>query len=46
MRRYWFSDTYNDIADRVGITEKMVSMRLTRIRKQMREYLVKREVLV
>ena len=46
MRRYWFSDTYKEIADRVGITEKMVSMRLTRIRKQMREYLVKREVLV
>ena len=46
MRRYWFSDTYKEIADRVGITEKTVSMRLTRIRKQMREYLVAREVLV
>lgn len=46
MRRYWFSDTYKDIADRIGITEKTVSMRLTRIRKQMREYLVEREVLV
>ena len=46
MRRYWFSDSYKDIADRVGITEKIVSMRLTRIRKQMREYLMKREVLV
>ena len=46
MRRYWFSDTYKDIADRVGITEKMVSMRLTRIRKQMREYLINREVFV
>lgn len=46
MRRYWFSDTYNDIAKRVGVTEKTVSMRLTRIRKQMREYLVAREVLV
>ncbi len=46
IRRYWFSDTYKDIADRIGITEKNVSMRLTRIRKQMREYLVEREVLV
>ena len=46
MRRYWFSDTYKEIADRIGITEKTVSMRLTRIRKQMREYLVEREVLV
>ena len=33
------------VIEKVGITEKMVSMRLTRIRKQMREYLVKREVL-
>ena len=46
MRRYWFSDTYKDIADKVGITEKMVSMRLTRIRKRMRKYLMEREVLV
>ena len=45
MRRYWFSDTYVDIADRMGMTEKNVSVRLTRIRKQMRDYLVEREVL-
>lgn len=46
MRRYWFSDSYQDIADRIGITEKTVSMRLTRIRKQMREYLIMKGVLV
>lgn len=46
MRRYWFSDTYKEIADRVGMTEKMVSMRLTRIRRQMREFLLAREVFV
>ena len=46
MRRYWFSDTYVDIADRMGMTEKNVSVRLTRIRKQMRDYLVEREVLI
>ena len=46
MRRYWFSDTYKEIADRVGITEKMVSMRLTRIRRKMREFLLAREVFV
>lgn len=39
MRRYWFSDSYADIAERVGITEKNVSVRLTRIRNQMRHYL-------
>lgn len=46
MRRYWFSDTYEQIAERVGITEKNVSVRLTRIRRKMKEYLIKREVLV
>lgn len=46
MRRYWFSDTYADIAEQVGLTEKNVSVRLTRIRKQMRDYLMEREVLV
>lgn len=46
MRRYWFSDTYADIAEYIGITEKNVSVRLTRTRKQMREYLLERGVLV
>lgn len=46
MRRYWFADTYAEIAKRVGISEKNVSVRLTRIRKQMREYLIEREVFV
>ena len=46
MRRYWFSDNYADIAKRVGMTEKNVSVRLTRIRKKMREFLAEKEVLV
>ena len=46
LRRYWFSDTYSDIAQRVGLTEKNISVRLTRTRKQMREYLLERGVLV
>lgn len=45
MRRYWFSDNYADIAERVGMTEKNVSVRLTRTRKQMRDYLIERGVL-
>ncbi len=45
LRRYWFSDTYADIARQVGLTEKNVSVRLTRIRKELREYLSEREVL-
>ena len=46
LRRYWFSDTYADIAKQVGLTENNVSVRLTRIRKELREYLLEREVIV
>lgn len=46
MRRYWFSDSYEEIAQRVGLTEKNVSVRLTRLRKQLRSYLEAREVFV
>ena len=46
LRRYWFSDTYSDIAKQVGLTEKNVSVRLTRIRKELRKYLLEREVLL
>ena len=46
LQRYWFSDSYSDIAKKVGISEKSVSVRLSRIRKKMRAYLVEREVLV
>ena len=44
MRRYWFSDTYAEISKRVGLSEKNVSVRLTRLRKQMKKYLIEREV--
>lgn len=46
MRRYWFSDTYADIAKRAGLSEKNVSVRLTRIRRQMKQYLTEREVYI
>ena len=39
MRRYYFSDPYAEIAADIGITEKNVSVRLTRIRSRLREYL-------
>ncbi len=42
MRRYWFSDSYEEIAERTGLSEKNISVRLTRIRKQLRNYLEKR----
>ena len=46
LRRYWFSDTYAEISERTGIPEKSISMRLVRIRKQMKQYLIEREVYV
>ena len=46
MRRYWFSDSGRDIAEFVGLTEKNVSVRLTRIRGKMRKFLIERGVSV
>ena len=46
LRRYWFSDSYQDIAQRVALPEKTVSVRLTRTRQRMRQYLMERGVLL
>ena len=44
LRRYWFADSYKDIAEFVGLTEKNISVRLTRIREKLKRYLMEREV--
>ncbi len=44
IRRYWFFDTYEQIGKLTGLTEKNVSVRLTRIRKEMRDYLQERGI--
>ena len=46
MRRYWFCDSYKDIARLVGLSEKNISVRLTRIREKMKQYLIEREVFI
>ena len=46
MRRYWFADSYRDIAELMGLSEKNISVRLTRIREKMKQYLIEREVFV
>lgn len=46
IRRYWFIDSYEEISRRTGLSEKNVSVRLVRIRKQLREYLEERGVAV
>lgn len=46
MRRYWFSDSCKDIADFVGISEKNITVRLTRMRQKLKKYLAERGVFV
>lgn len=46
MRRYWFCDSYEEIAGAVGLSVKSVSVRLTRLRGRLRKYLEERGVVV
>ena len=46
MRRYWFADSYKSIAEFMGLSEKNISVRLTRIREKMKQYLIEREVFI
>lgn len=46
MRRYWFFDSYADISTLTGLTDKNISVRLTRIRNGLHNYLVKEGVLL
>ena len=39
LRRYWFADSIRDIADRFGISENTVRVRLHRTRSKLRAYL-------
>lgn len=41
MRRYWFSDSISDIADMLSVNNHNVSVRLHRIRENLRKYLMK-----
>ena len=45
LRRYWFADSYHEIARKVGLTEKNVSMRLSRLRRQLKTHMEQQGVL-
>lgn len=45
MRRYAFADSYAEIAERVGVSEKNVSVRLSVTRQKLRQFLIEKEVL-
>ena len=44
LKRYWFAESLSEIADAFGITEHNVSVRLSRIRKKLHQYLKNKEV--
>lgn len=41
LRRYWFGDSVKEIAKALGMTENAVSVRLSRVRDGLRQYLCK-----
>ena len=45
VRRHLYSDSYADIGYRIGKSEKLVSVRLSRMRERMRAYLCERGVI-
>lgn len=46
LRRYWYVDTISEIAQRYGISESAVNMRLNRTRNKLRDYLKKEGIFV
>ena len=46
LRRYWFCDTIAEIAERYGISESKVKMRLLRTRNQLADFLNKEGITV
>lgn len=46
MQRYAYMEPYADISARVGLPEKTVSVRLTRMRRRLKQYLIEREVFI
>ena len=46
MRRYWYTDSLEDIAGMVGSTANSTAVRLYRLREKLRYYLIKEGLLV
>ncbi len=45
MGRYWYSESYDTLADRLELTQSNCMTRLSRIRKRLRAYLAERGVI-
>lgn len=46
LRRYWFCDTVGEIAQRYGISESKVKMRLLRTRNQLADFLSREGIMI
>ena len=46
VRRYWYSDSMQDIAAMTGSTANSVAVRLYRLREKLRHYLIREGLLV
>ena len=46
VRRYWYSDSMQDIAAMIGSTANSVAVRLYRLREKLRHYLIREGLLV
>ena len=46
VKRYWFCEPYSAISSATGLSEKNVSVRLTRLRKNLKRFLEKEGVLI
>lgn len=43
VRRYWYSDSMSEIADRLGITENSARVKCSRLLKRLRKFLAEKE---
>lgn len=43
LRRYWFGDSVKEISHSIGMSENTVSVRLSRLRAQLKTYLIEKE---
>lgn len=44
MGRYWFGESLAEVGKRVGLNEGAVRVRLTRLRKRLRDFLLKKGI--
>ncbi len=46
LRRYWFGESCRDVGAYVGVTEKTVTVRLTRLREKLKNFLKEKEAYI